>query len=156
MTHRRMTMTNKTIGLACCGALLAFTAACGNRSMVKGGKVQDTLNQEADKGKYIESIGIGAADPTLPTETQRRALSRDAAIVKSQYEMLSMVKGVEIEGGITVSRAMEKDSTLEAKLKETIRGAEIVKTEFTKDDGAVVTLRLLKKRLEQMMGVRFK
>lgn len=149
-------MTNKTIGLACCGALLAFTAACGNRSMVKGGKVQDTLNQEADKGKYIESIGIGAADPTLPTETQRRALSRDAAIVKSQYEMLSMVKGVEIEGGITVSRAMEKDSTLEAKLKETIRGAEIVKTEFTKDDGAVVTLRLLKKRLEQMMGVRFK
>jgi hypothetical protein len=149
-------MTNKTIGLACCGALLAFTAACGNRSMVKGGKVQDTLNQEADKGKYIESIGIGAADPTLPTETQRRALSRDAAIVKSQYEMLSMVKGVEIEGGITVSRAMEKDSTLEAKLKETIRGAEIVKTEFTKDDGAVVTLRVLKKRLETMMGVRFK
>jgi hypothetical protein len=149
-------MTNKTIGLACCGALLAFTAACGNRNFVKGGKVQDTLSQEADKGKYIESIGIGAADPTLPTETQRRALSRDAAIVKSQYEMLSMVKGVEIEGGITVSRAMEKDSTLEAKLKETIRGAEIVKTEFTKDDGAVVTLRVLKKRLETMMGVRFK
>ena len=149
-------MTNKTIGLACCGALLAFTAACGKGPFVKGGKVQDTLNQEADKGKYIESIGIGAADPTLPTETQRRALSRDAAIVKSQYEMLSMVKGVEIEGGITVSRAMEKDSTLEAKLKETIRGAEIVKTEFTKDDGAVVTLRVLKKRLETMMGVRFK
>ena len=149
-------MTNKMLGLAGCLAALTFTAACGNKNFVKGGKVQDTLNQEADKGKYIESIGIGAADPTLPTETQRRALSRDAAIVKSQYEMLSMVKGVEIEGGITVSRAMEKDSTLEAKLKETIRGAEIVKTEFTKDDGAVVTLRILKKRLEQMMGVRFK
>ena len=106
--------------------------------------------------RNIEAIGIGAADSSLPTETQRRALSRDASIVKAQYEMLSMVKGVEIEGGITVSRAIEKDSTLEAKLKEVIKGAEIVKTEFTKDDGAVTTLRLPKKRLEAMMGVRFK
>lgn len=145
----------KTIRLGGCLLALTFMAACG-KSLVKGGRVQDTLAQDADKGKYIESIGIGAADPTLPTETQRRALSRDAAIVKAQYEMLSMVKGVEIEGGITVSRAMETDSTLEARLKETIRGAEIAKTEFTKDDGAVVTLKLLKKRLEQMMGVKFK
>lgn len=148
--------SSRLMGLALCGLAAAFAAGCRGGTFVKGGRVQDTLNQEADKGKYIESIGIGAADPTLPTETQRRALSRDAAIVKSQYEMLSMVKGVEIEGGITVSRAMEKDSTLEAKLKETIRGAEIVKTEYTKDDGAVVTLRILKKRLEQMMGVKFK
>lgn len=133
-----------------------FGAGCGGKNYVKGGKVQDTLTQEADKGRNIESIGIGAADPALPTETQRRSLSRDAGIVKAQYEMLSMVKGVEIEGGITVSRAMEKDSTLEARIKDTIRGAEIIKTEFTKDDGAVVTLRLSKKRLEKMMGVTFK
>lgn len=149
-------MKDKTLRRAAAAAALALVAACGGKNYVKGGKVQDTLSQDPDKGKFIEAIGIGAADPTLPTETQRRALSRDAAIVKSQYEMLSMVKGVEIEGGVTVSRAMEKDSTLEARLKETIRGAEIVKTEFTKDDGAVVTLRLPKKRLEQMMGVRFK
>ncbi|MBI5597523.1 MAG: hypothetical protein HY928_15645 [Elusimicrobia bacterium] len=148
--------SSRLTGLALCALAAALAAGCRGGTFVKGGRVQDTLSQEADKGKYIESIGIGAADPTLPTETQRRALSRDAAIVKSQYEMLSMVKGVEIEGGITVSRAMEKDSTLEARLKETIRGAEITKTEFTKDDGAVVTLRLLKKRLEQMMGVKFK
>ena len=149
-------MTIKTLRLAGAVAALAFAAACGGKNYVKGGKVQDTIAQDPDRGKYIEAIGIGAADPTLPTETQRRALSRDAAIVKSQYEMLSMVKGVEIEGGVTVSRAIEKDSTLESRLKESIRGAEIVKTEFTKDDGAVVTLRLPKKRLEQMMGVKFK
>lgn len=149
-------MTYKTLRLAGAVAALAFTAACGGKNYVKGGKVQDTINQDPDKGKFIEAIGIGAADPALPSETQRRALSRDAAIVKSQYEMLSMVKGVEIEGGITVSRAMEKDSTMEARLKESIRGAEIVKTEFTKDDGAVVTLRVPKARLEKMMGVKFK
>lgn len=148
-------MKNKTLRLTGALVALAFMAACG-KNYVKGGKVQDTLAQDPDKGKFIEALGIGAADPALPTATQRRALSRDAAIVKSQYEMLSMVKGVEIEGGITVSRAMETDSTLEARLKESIRGAEIVKTEFTKDDGAVVTLRVPKKRLESMMGVKFK
>lgn len=148
-------MKNKTLRLTGVLVAVAFIAACG-KNYVKGGKVQDTLAQDPDKGKFIEALGIGAADPALPTATQRRALSRDAAIVKSQYEMLSMVKGVEIEGGITVSRAMETDSTLEARLKESIRGAEIVKTEFTKDDGAVVTLRVPKKRLESMMGVKFK
>jgi hypothetical protein len=136
--------------------MLALSACGGKNIFVKKGKVQDVIDQDAVKRKYIESIGIGAADQSLPSQTQKRALSRDAAIVKAQYEMLSMVKGVEIEGGITVSRAIEQDSTIEARLKESIRGAEIVKTEYTGDDGAVVTLRLPKKRLQKMMGVKFK
>ncbi|MBI3298138.1 MAG: hypothetical protein HYZ75_08240 [Elusimicrobia bacterium] len=147
---------NMSRGLVFAVLALAFGAGCRGGGYVKGGRVQDTIKQDADKGKYLEAIGIGAADPSLPTETQRRSLSRDAGIVKSQYEMLSMVKGVEIEGGITVARAIEKDSTLEARIKDVIRGAEIVKTEYTKDDGAVVTLKLPKKRLETMMGVKFK
>ncbi|MFH1725503.1 MAG: hypothetical protein ABII00_12910 [Elusimicrobiota bacterium] len=137
-------------------ALTAGAVGCGQKSHVKKGKVIDVLNQEPAKRKYIEAIGIGAADPSLTSNTQRRALSRDAGIVKAQYEMLSMVKGVELEGGITVSRAIEVDSALEARLKEVIKGAEIIKTEYTSDDGAVVTLRLPKKRLEKMMGVKFK
>ncbi len=40
--------------------------------------------------------------------------------------------------------------------KDTIRGAEVVKTEWTNDEGCVVTLRLDKKRLETAMGVKFK
>ncbi|MDE2291460.1 MAG: hypothetical protein KGL53_05200 [Elusimicrobia bacterium] len=148
--------TRMLMGLAGAALAAALVAGCGGKNYVKGGKVEDTLSQKPDEGSYIEAIGIGAADPSLPSETQRRALSRDAAIVKAQYEMLSMVKGVDLEGGVKVEQAMETDSTLEAKLKETIKGAEIMKTEYTKDDGAVVTLRLKKSRLEQMMGVKFK
>lgn len=134
---------------------VALTLAC-SKSFVKGGKVVDDIEQNMVTGKYIQSIGIGASDPALATETQRKALSRDAAIVKAQYEMLTLLKGVEIEGGITVSQAMEKDSTLEARVKDTIKGAEIMRSQFTKDNGCLVTLRLPKKRLEQMMGVKFK
>lgn len=144
------------VSILACAALAVAAAGCGSRNYVKKGQVQDVLTQDPAAGNYIEAIGIGAADPSLPTQTQRRSLSRDAGIVKAQFEMLSMVKGVEIEGGITVSRAIEQDSTLEARLKEVIKGAEIVKTEYTGDDGAVVTMRLPKKRLEKMLGVKFK
>ncbi|HXT01647.1 MAG TPA: hypothetical protein VN915_13315 [Elusimicrobiota bacterium] len=136
-------------------AVAALAACSGVQSRVRDGKVETTIDQKAVRGGQLEAIGIGASDPTLATDTQRKALARDAAIAKAQYEMLSMVKGVTLEGGITVDRAMESDSTLQTRVMESIRGAEIVKSEFTADNGCVVTLRLPKSRLERMMGVRF-
>ncbi len=55
-----------------------------------------------------------------------------------------------------VERAVTADSVLQSKLDAAIKGAEIVKTEWLNDDGCVVTLRLNRKRLEEMMGVKFK
>ena len=137
-------------------ALAGLLAGCGGvPARLRQGRVPNTLDEKPDRRNYIEAIGIGASDPALPTETQRRSLARDAAIVKAQYEMLAMVKGVELEGGIRVDRALEKDSDLATRLKETIRGAEILKSEFTSDNGCVVTLRLPKKRLVKLMGVNF-
>ena len=136
--------------------LTALLAGCGGVSpRLRQGRVPNTLDEKPDRRSYIEAIGIGASDPTLPTETQRKSLARDAAIVKAQYELLAMVKGVELEGGIRVDRALEKDSSLATRLKETIRGAEVLKSEFTTDNGCVVTLRLPKKRLAKLMGVVF-
>ncbi len=145
----------KSIRGTCLLAAAAALAACsGVQSRVHEGKVEGTIDQ-AQRGGQLEAIGIGASDPALATDTQRKALARDAAIVKAQYELLSMVKGVALEGGITVQRAMETDSSLETKIRETIQGAEIVKSEFTADNGCVVTLRRPKSRLERMRGVRF-
>ncbi|HAM35181.1 MAG TPA: hypothetical protein DEB40_12910 [Elusimicrobia bacterium] len=137
-------------------ALAGLLTGCGGvTSRVRQGRIPDTLDQKPERYGYIEAIGIGASDPALPTETQRRALARDAAIVKAQYELLSMVKGVTLEGGVTVSRALETDSALSAKVHDAIRGAEIRKTEFTSDNGCVATLRLSKKRLAQLIGNAF-
>jgi hypothetical protein len=139
------------------GCAVALTACHGGvNSRVHKGAVDGVINQKPDQSAYLEAIGIGASDPTMTTDTQRKALARDAAIVKAQYELLSMVKGVTLEGGITVNRAIETDSKLEARVNDAIRGAEILKTEFTADNGCVVTMRLPKARLEQMMGVKFK
>ncbi len=134
-----------TVGL--CG--LTYLAGCGGgSSYVKKGEIQQTIDQQQEKKRFIETMGIGAADSTLTNNTQRKATSRDAAIVQAQYEMLSFIKGVELEGGITVQKAMETDSQIETNVKQQIKGANIVKTEWTNDDGCVVTLRLDKKRLQ--------
>lgn len=139
-----------------CVLALALLSACGGpQSRVTKGQVNSVINQKPDNSSYLEAIGIGASDPTMATDTQRKALSRDAAIVKAQYELLSMIKGVTLQGGITVQQAIETDSTLEAKINEVIKGAEIIKTEYTSDNGCVVTMRLPKHRLEKMMNVKF-
>jgi hypothetical protein len=138
----------QSFGLFAVFSLLSLFGCGGNQSYVKKGEIQRTINQKAENSRYIEALGIGAADSSLTNSTQRRATSRDAAIVQAQYEMLSYVKGVQLEGGITVEKAMETDSKIESYLKEVIKGAEIVKTEWTSDDGCVVTLRLDKKKIE--------
>ena len=153
-----MTMSKKDgRRLAWLLAGMAAAAGCGGgvASRVHKGAVETVINQNPNQGDYLETIGIGAADPALTTDTQRKALARDAAIVKAQYEMLSMVKGVRLEGGVTVQNALEKDSILTAKVMDLIKGAEILKSEFTSDNGCVVTLRLSKDRLERLMGVKF-
>lgn len=136
-------------------AAVALGGCSGVVSRVHKGQVGEVIDQTPERGAYFEAIGIGASDPATPTATQRKALSRDAAIVKAQYEMLSMIKGVELEGGVTVSQAMEKDSNLAAKVHDLLRGAEVRKTEFTSDGGCVVTMRLPKSRIDASIGGRF-
>jgi len=132
-------------------AVVFLLASCaGKKEIVKKGEISREIESQAFQKDYIESIGIGAADQTLENKTQRMATSRNAAIVMAQYEMLSMIKGLKLEGGITVEKAMETDSVIATKIDAEIKGAEIVKTQWTNDDGCVVTLRLPKKRLKAM------
>ncbi len=130
---------------------LFLLSSCATKSaVVEKGEIKRTITQEAVGEDYIEAIGIGAADPTLDNKTQRMATSRNAAIVAAQYEMLSVVKGIKLEGGITVEKALETDSLLATKVDAEIKGAEIIRTEWTSDDGCLVTLRLPKNRLKAM------
>ena len=138
----------KKMRLAAAAAAVIVTTGCsGVTSRVHQGQVGEVIDQKPEQRGYFEAIGIGASDPELATATQRKALARDAAIVKAQYELLSLIKGVTLDGGVTVSQAMEEDSTLSAKVHDMLRGAEVRKTEFTSDGGCVVTLRLPKARL---------
>jgi hypothetical protein len=135
-------------------AVVAVIAAGCSSSSNKGtvsssGEIEREWVEEGITKNYIFARGIGAADQTLENKTQRMATSRNASIVNGQYNMLSFIKGVNLEGGITVEKAIETDSVLATKIDAVIKGAQIVRTEWTSDDGCVVVLRLPKKALKE-------
>jgi len=137
-------------------AAFLFFAGCGGVKMhVKKGELRDVLPQEFVEKRYIQTIGIGAADESMCSKTQRRAASRNSAIVMAHYEMLSIVKGIKLVGGVTVEKAMETDSRILSVVDDYIKGTEIIQTEWTEDDGCVVTLRLDRKRFEEQIGEKF-
>jgi len=135
-------------------AMVAVIAAgCGSSpdkgTVASTGEIEREWVEEGITKNYVFARGIGAADQTLENKTQRMATSRNASIVNGQYNMLSFLKGVNLEGGITVEKAIETDSVLATKIDSVIKGAQVVRTEWTADDGCVIVLRLPKKALKE-------
>lgn len=134
--------------------LVAFVAGCGGGSQyVKEGQLKETIEEKAETSQYIQAIGIGAPAKDAETETQKRATSRNAAIVAAQFQLVSLVKGVRIKGGVTIEKAMETDSKIQSIVDDEIKGAETVKDEWLSDGGCVVTMRLNKKGLAKKLGM---
>ena len=137
-----------------CLMFAVLLAGCGSMqekgTVSKAGEIEREWVEEGVTDNYVFSRGIGAADQTMDNKTQKMATSRNAAIVNAQYNMLSLVKGVKLEGGITVEKAMETDSMLATSIDASIKGAQVIKSEWTADDGCVVNLRLSKKSLKDM------
>jgi len=137
--------------------LMVVVAGCGTKSVaLKDGELKQTIEAPTQTGDFIEAMGIGAADPALPTATQRKATSRNAAVVDAQYQLVAKLKGVTIEGGITIEKAMETNSKITATVNNMVKGAEVTKIEWTNDDGCVATVRLNKNAVEKELGLKLK
>lgn len=135
--------------------LSVLLTGCGGNKIEQGrvskeGEIEREWAEEGVTENYVFARGIGAADQTLENKTQRMATSRNASIINAQYNMLSIIKGIKLEGGITVEKAIETDSVLSSKVDAEIKGAQVVRSEWTDDDGCVVTLRLSKKLLKRI------
>lgn len=133
----------------------AFLYGCGGSKYIKEGQLKETIEEKPVSDRYITAIGIGAPAPDITNETQKKASSRNAAIVGAQYQLVSMLKGVKIQGGVTIEKAIETDSKIKATVDDSIKGSEIIKTEWTSDGGCIVTLRLDKEGLANSLGVKF-
>jgi len=141
---------NKIFLAVAAGLLVAGCSSSPEKGTVsKNGEIEREWVEEGVTKNYVFARGIGAADQTLENKTQRMATSRNAAIVNGQYNMLSFVKGVQLEGGVTVEKAIETDSVLATKIDAVIKGAQVVRSEWTADDGCVIVLRLPKKALKE-------
>ncbi len=142
----KRTITLMFVALFACGC-----ASSPDKGMVSDkGEIEKEWIEEGITKNYIFARGMGAANQSLENKTQRMATSRNAAIVNAQYNMLSFIKGVQLEGGIMVEKAIETDSVMATTINASVKMAQVVKSEWTNDDGCVVVLRLPKSALKRM------
>lgn len=140
-------------------SMAVILSGCATKTAhTKGGKADDTMKNEQIDKKIIEVRGMGAAED-LENEMQRKATSEQTAIVDAQYKLTTMIKGVKLEGGNTIEKAMLTDSVISATVNAEIKGAEIVSTEWTRNkeneiDGCIVVMRLDLNGLAKRVGFK--
>jgi hypothetical protein len=132
-------------------ALVVLLSACASipRATVQG-RLAEAWTQ-ISSSEFVRVRGIGVANTKVRGLTRRRGLSRDAALVAARYNLLALIKGVRLSGGITVSQLIERDSLIAEVANEVVSGGEEVLTEWTKDGGCVVTLELKRSTVEQLI-----
>ncbi len=140
-----------SIGMVGCGAKKAI-------SKVKKGEIAKTIDTPTvETDRYIEFDGIGAADQTLTNMSQKRSLSEAAGRKIAEEKMLAYLKGQFIDATTTVEQAITTDQKIQGVVQNTLRGAAVVKREWTSDDGCVVSIRLDKKKfMDEVKGVSVK
>ncbi|MBI2070591.1 MAG: hypothetical protein HYT79_08315 [Elusimicrobia bacterium] len=98
---------------------------------------------------HIIAKGGGRPPGSATSETQKKSLARDAAIVSAQAHLLMYVEALQA-GKTTLGEMMKSDKKFDLKVKGTLSRAEIVKTEWRDDGFAEVTIRVSKKDLKKI------
>lgn len=121
-------------------------------SKTKKGEITRTIDTpEAETDRYIEFDGIGAADQTVQNKSQRMSLSETAARKVAEEKMLAYLKGQAIDATTNVEQAITSNQKIQGIVQQTLRGAMVVKREWTNDDGCVLSLRLDKKKFKDQV-----
>jgi len=137
-------------------AMVAFVAvgltgcAGANRSL-SNGEIRSVWERVSDKNT-IRVRGIGVAPTGVASQTQRRGLARNAALVNARYEALALLRGIKVTGGLSVGKLMEQDSRIREVANQVIAGMEETLVEWAKDDGAVVLMEIKREKLERMLS----
>lgn len=130
---------------------LMLVAGCGHmeKSVTRGGEIKQTLSG-LDDDKFIRTRGIGAAPTNAKDSSQAKGMSRNAGLVAARYEMLQRLRGLRLNGGLTVAELIQTDSRISEQADDIVRGAEEVSTEFAADGGAVVVLQVRRSEIEKL------
>ena len=131
-------------------AILASGCAADRRALTGERAIRDVWSLASDS-TFIRVRAVGAVPPGITDQTRRRGLSRNAALAGARYEMSVLLRGVRTTGGLTVASLIEKDSRIKEQMDQVISGAEEELVEFTRDDGAVVLLRIERSKVDDML-----
>jgi hypothetical protein len=95
-------------------------------------------------GDSVMVTAVGKPNPKLTNTTQRRAVSRDAALVTAQEKLRTYIWG--IKGPMTVGERVARED----RLKKCLSHVQTIRTRWESDDSAVVIIRLPRSALGEL------
>ena len=132
-------------------AVALCLCACGStlKTAVKNGAIAPAFNDTLLTGDYLWVRGFGAANPNHTTDSQRRIMSREAAVAHAYQRASEVLYGANLEANVQVVDAMSAGSTITSGTNGVISQMELVCTEYMEDGGCTVIMRLNRERLKK-------
>ena len=138
----------KKLFLLCAAACCLCACTSGLTSAVKEGAIAPAFNDTLLDSNYLWVRGFGAANPAHTSDSQRRIMSREAAIAHAYQRAAEVLYGADLEANVQVVDAVSSGSTIDTSAQGVIRQMELVSTEYMDDGGCAVIMRLDRKRLQ--------
>ncbi len=132
------------IALLCLGA-------CANhlKTAVKDGSIAPKFNDTLVDSQYLWVRGFGAANPKHTTDSQRRILSREAAIAHAYQRATEVIYGASLESNVQIVDAVSEGSSIHSSAQGVLHNMELVSTEYLEDGGCSVIMRISRDQLQQ-------
>ena len=130
-----------TMLLGACGAPL--------KTAVKDGKIAPSFTDTLWEEDYLWVRGFGAANPNHTSDSQKRILSREAAIAHAYQRATEVVYGANLDAHVQVVDAVSVGSTIDSSAQGMIQRMELIQTEYLDDGGCAVIMRLPRTYLQQ-------
>lgn len=140
-------MKKLTVFLAC---LCCFTACSGHlKSALKDGQIAPKFNDTLVDSQYLWVRGFGAANPNHKTDSQRRILSREAAIAHAYQRATEVLYGAQLQSNVQIVDAVSEGTTIHSSSSGILNNMELVSTEYMQDGGCSVIMRISRARLQE-------
>ena len=132
-------------------AVLFCLCACGShlKTAVKNGQIAPQFTDTLMDGEYLWVRGFGAANPNHKTDSQRRILSREAAIAHAYQRATEVLYGADLESHVQIVDAVSEASTIHTSANGVLNHMELVSTEYLEDGGCSVIMRISRQRLQE-------
>ena len=138
----------KKILTLCLAALLLRACSSTMKSAVKNRVIAPSFNDTLLDSNYLWVRGFGAANPAHQSDSQRRIMSREAAIAHAYQRATEVLYGANLEANVEVVDAISSGSTIHSTATGLIQQMELVSTEYLDDGGCAVIMRLDRTRLK--------
>lgn len=133
-------------------AALFCLGACGAqlKSAVKDGQIAPSFNDTLLDENYLWVRGFGAANPKHTSDSQRRILSREAAIANAYQRATEVLYGANLESHIEIVDAVSEGTTLHTSSEGLLSHMELVSTEYLDDGGCSVVMRVARRYVQEV------